>query len=390
MKLKRYAAAALAVLLTAFCGRGGVKYDFREIEKLELIETLGIDVRDRAITVSAATGARQSAPPTVLTNSAYTVGLALREMQTMSDKDIYFAHVGSCVVGEQTAREGLGMYLDFIERELSVRFATGLFVVRGGSAQDVITKVGDENGCVTELLEAMKKDVEMLSDGHVFTVGEVARAMLEDGCALVSAVRLSEEEGIILGGSKVTVVPDGYALIIGDRLACFIGTEAAHGVNILMNRGGEDTVEVEDGAGGVCALSLTSAKVGYKAKYGRGGIPETLNIDVKLTANLEELHSMVDVYDSECLRVIENNLREVEEKRVREALGIANLLKTDYLGIGRELEMKNPLKFGRIKAAWPEIFSEMEIRLNWDVELLRTYDIGQPLGSAGNQYEREG
>jgi len=379
MNFKKAAASllALTLFLLSACQSSGT--DFREIEKLELIRTIGIDAYEDQITVSAATGMRQSSPPTVLCNKAHTVGLALRQMQTFSEKDIYFAHVSNCIIGEEVARQGLTMYLDYIERELSVRYTTGLFVVRDDTAESVIRKVSDEEGYVTERLESIKKDVRLLSEGHVYSVGEVAQNMLEKGCALVAAVRLNENEGIISGAGKINVEPAGYALINGDRLEGFIDVEQARGVNILTNKAQSDVVEVEDGKGGICALSVVGGKTEYSTDYA-DGVPQEINIKIKLTANIEELHDMVNVYDEGELDGIKQGLKEREEKRVLQVIEIVKELGLDFIGIGDALEMKNPVKFAKIKNKWPELLKEMEFNITWEIVIARTYDIGEPIG----------
>lgn len=378
--IRKYVAVLCIAAIFLFCGCNSGRSDFREIERLELIQTLGIDASNEAITVSAATGARQSKPPTILTNSAYTMGLALRRMQTFTDKNIYFAHVNNCLIGQNTAQRGLSSYLDYIERELSVRYTTGLFIVKQGNAEDVITKVGDENGYVTELLDALKKDVKMLSMGYVYSVGEVAQNMLEKGCALIMAIELMENEGIISGGSTVNVKPAGYALINGDRLECFIDEEGARGVNILTNKMGLDTIEVDDGMGGICALSVISSNTEYEAVFNEKGIPERIIIKIKQSANIDELHNQIDVYDEKNIDVLEKNLRKLEEERVKEVLSLMRLHRLDFIDLGQALRMKYPITFSKIEDKWNELLEDMDFELRWDIEIARTYDIGQPIG----------
>ncbi len=382
--MKRAAAMLLcpALLFLSSCRAG--RYDFRDIEKLELIETLGIDAAGSAVTVTAATGALEGERPTVLINSAYTVGLALRGMQAMQEKDIYFAHVGSCIVGEQTARRGLTMYLDYIERELSVRYSTGLFIVRDGTAADAVSGVC-AGGSVTELLEAMKEDVRMLSQSYVYSVGEVAGAMLEKGCALVCAVELREEEDPVSGDRESVLEPSGYALINGDRLEGFLDSEASHGVNILTNRLSMDTVEIPDGRGGVCALSVYFGKTAYKAHFNGNGIPAVVDIIIKLDAGIEELHGMTDPYDDRQLGDIAGALEAVERERVEKALAAVRAYGTDYIGIGRAIERASPVGFSRVREIWPSLLRSIKLNVYIDTEIVRSYDIALPLMPDGER-----
>ena len=101
MKKHPLALLLAAALLLPGCRQG--RDNYRDIERLELIQTLGIDGDGETVTVSATTGKRGDSTVIALKNSARTVARALDEMQTFTEKDLYFAHVGVCLLGQEAA-----------------------------------------------------------------------------------------------------------------------------------------------------------------------------------------------------------------------------------------------------------------------------------------------
>ncbi len=110
--MKRLAVLLISALLLMLGGcKSGMLYaDMREIDQLELIQTVGLDASDSEVRATAASGMRVGGgSPTVLENTSPTAARAMRLMQNYSSKKyIFYGHVRYLLVGEDAAREGLG------------------------------------------------------------------------------------------------------------------------------------------------------------------------------------------------------------------------------------------------------------------------------------------
>jgi len=374
-----------AALLFSGCRQG--RDNYRDIERLELIQTLGIDGDGETVTVSAATGKRGDSAVIVLKNSARTIAGALDGMQTFTEKDIYFSHVAVCLLGQKAAETDLYYLLDFIEREVSVRYGTYIYIVRNGTAEDAVTLDTGENTCVTDLLAALEKSMRLLGDAHTYTLGETAQAMLENDCALVAALEVSGT-GVEEGANELGFSPAGYALIKGGRLAAFSDREQAHGIMLLTGYLQSDTVEVSDGRGGAASLQVTGSRVSFVPHYEDGRLGRA-EVKVKLRASIDELHSELDVYSPEDISRLAESLQEVEAERVEGAMALCRSAGADFIGMGKKLEMRDPVRFSAVKENWNETFSSLPLEFSYDIAIERTYNITSPLESgAGETHER--
>jgi len=387
VKLISAAAAILAcALLLSGCELHGSNY--REIENLELMQTLGIDSDGVTFTVSAATGRRADSTVIVLTNSGKTVDAALKRMQLFTDKDIYFDYIGTCLIGEKTAEKDLYAALDYIEREETVRYDTTIFIIKGAQAKDAVTLDVGENSCVTDILLDLTQKIEQLGNGFVCSLRDLAQSMLERDCAAIAALEITDN-GVVAGSSSVGFSPAGYAIIKDGRLICFSDNEQAHGITLLAGKMKSDTVEVSDGYGQSAALGVIDTGIDIMPEY-ESGVLRGITVSISMKANIDELYSNVNLYDNDELEVLEEGLANLTLARARSACTLAQDVGADIFDFGSRLEMKDPLKFEKIKDRWNDIFADVPITFVCNVDMERTYDIAAPLTRRNGETDGEG
>lgn len=371
-----------ALMLLSSCSGLTFYSDYREIDQLELIQTIGIDESEGQVTVTICTGIpTEGGEPMIIEVTAESVSRALEEAQTHSLKNYTsFDQVKNVVIGEGAAKN-IGKYLDFVEREISFRLGIYLFVVEDGTASDLIMEPMDENAGATELLGSLVKSVDLISSSHVFTLGDVAADLEYDGSALASAVRLEENGEILSGGSEVSIKSSGFAVIKDGGLVCFADENEARGINILLNQFESDILEVSDGGGGIASFRLTSAKTDIKPVFESDEL-KSVEISVKISADVEEIQDIVNIYNEDTLNFFCDEISRAEKSRIEDVLKMSSELKADFLKIGRTINMRQPVRFSKIKD-WSETLGSLNYNVNVKTEIARTYDIGNPLDHKG-------
>lgn len=378
MKSVRLLCLVLVLSLLGGCGGHWIYSDYREIDQLELIQALGLDAEGGMVTATASTDG-QDEEPVVLRSSAVSVSRAMRKMQDYtSRKYIFFGHTGHLLLGERAAEQGVVQYLEHMERCVEMRLNTFLYIVREGTAEEAISATGLEGEGVVKLLTSLEKDVQLMNESHVFTCGEVAEQLAEGGGALAAAVSLVRQEGILAGESPETICTRGYAILREGKLAGYLDPELARGANLLMDLGGEDILEVPDGAGGWAALRLTDSRVRYEPEF-RDGELSALRIRVELTCSLDELQTQADTGRRETLENLERGAAELELERIRRVLERSRELEADFCGIGTWVRRKSPLIFDGMELSWREAFPRLPIEAEVSCRVQRSYDAGLSL-----------
>lgn len=363
--------ASLCLLLSGCRGRLLFE-DYREIDQLDLVETLGLDRNGEEVTVIASTGS--SGGQELLKNTARTISRGVREMQSFTErKYIFYGHTAHLLVGEAEAREGLRHAMEFVERDSDVRLDTWLYVVQNGTAEEVIASCSGGDTSVGERLSSLQKDVELMSESYVFTCGEVAEALEARSCGLVAAIRLEPAEHLLNGEGAPELLSSGYALLKEGRLVGYLNTEEARGANLLMDRSGSDVLEAPDPAGGWFAARLTGSRATFHPSF-EGKRLRGLEIRLTVHCNVDELVNSRNSVREEELQAMERTLAELEAARVRAVLYRSQLLKADFCGIGDRVRRAAPLRFDGMEEAWASVFPNLEIRLYTEVRLERSYD----------------
>jgi len=358
----------------------------RDIAKYELVQTIGVDsYASDGVTVSvSAPAVGDDASPLILTGTGGTVIGALEKLHNYAPKDkIFYAHTKNYIIGEDAAKSNIPGYLDFIERDMNMRLDTALFIVKEGTAEDLVTQTGEDDTEITQILLSMQKNTDLLSDCKVFTCGEVAANLAEYGCSLVAAVSLIEAENVVSGAGTMTALPAGYGIIKDGRLIDYVDAELVSGANVFIDGGMDaDVMEIDDGYGGVMAFRTTLTRCEPEPVY-ENGVLQYINVNVTLTANIDSVSSNIDIYDNAVLSELESKISAEQEKRIEEILTFSQDLDTDFLAIGRRIELKAPVKFAKMPDKWEDIFSETMFNLSVDTDIERTYDMREPAGVSG-------
>ena len=359
MRLLRFLAAALALAMLTGCSGRWVYSDYREIDQMELIQVLGMDEEGGEITVTASAGG--PGEPVVLRSTSVSISRAMRQMQDYTArKYIFFGHTAHLLLGEKAAEQGVGKFLEHMEHSAEMRLNTVLYVVRGGTAQEAVSSVEKEGEGAAELLTSLEKDVQLLSESHVFTCGETAEMLAEQGCCLAAAVSPVRQEDILSEEDPVILAAEGYAILTEGKLAGYLDPNLARGANLLMDLGGEDILEVPDGKGSWAALRLIGSRVRYLPEFRKGELV-SLQIRVELDCSLDELRSPGGAGDGESLERLKEGAERLELERVCRVLERSRSLGADFCGIGQRVRAVYPLAFDGMTASWAERFPELPL-----------------------------
>lgn len=366
--MKRLSLLLLPFLLLAGCEGRAAFGEYRELDKLVLVDVLGLDAEREKNTVSVSTAS--GGGTLLLKSTAPTIRRALAEMQNYTEEQyVFYGHTHHLLLGEKAAAGAFRRSLEFVERSDELRLDTWLYVVRGGTAEAAVTQP-DCGSSVGDLLDSLVKDVELMSDSHVSTCAEAAEALAERNCALVAAVRLAEPENIVAEERRRTLLSAGYAIIAGESLAGWLDPDLARGANLLMSCPGSDVIQAPDGAGGMIAARLTDSRASFLPEYREGELI-ALTIRLELQCILEELGSPLDLRDGEIVHRLEEGIAAVEEARVREVLRISRELEADFCDLGSRVRRASPLAFDAMKGSWRDRFPTLPVTLELQVQLER-------------------
>lgn len=372
-----------AGLLCSGCSSGTISSNYRPVEDLTLVQTIGVDRAPEGVCLSASTGrVGENEPPQRMTQTGETVLAALDRLQDRTpNAELFYAQTSYLLLGEEAAAAGeLAPLLDFIARNPDMRLSAPLFLVRGATAQQAVMDTGDDRTDVTEALSALQKDTALSGAGHAFSCADIARALAGSGCAAVGAVacvRTPESEG-----GKLALAPAGYAIFRGgDYLGC-IAPEAARGASMLLGVVHNGDIAVRDGDGSTVMLTLDTCRAAIRPVWD-GGALARVDVTLRLRAGISELRTPRRITTQAYQDELNAALAACVGGWVRDALAASQALEADFLGVGQAVAVRSGHRWAAIRDGWAELWPDVPVRVTVDADVGRTYDLRDGIDTTG-------
>lgn len=378
---------ALALLLAAGllcngCSSGAISTNYRPVEDLMLIQTIGVDLAPEGVCLSASTGrAGENEPPKRMTQAGGTMLAALGQLQDRTpNAELFYAQTSYLLLGEEAAAAGeLTPLLDFIARNPDMRLSAPLFLVRG-TAQQAVMDTGDDRTDVTEALAALQKDTALSGASHAFSCADIVRAFAGSGCAAVGAVacvRTPESEG-----GTLTLVPAGYAIFRGgDYLGC-IAPETARGASMLLGVVTNGDIAVRDGDGSTVMLTLDTCRAAIRPVWD-GGTLARVDVTLRLRAGISELRTPRRITERAYQQALNAALAACVGGWVRDAIAASQALEADFLGVGQAVAVRSGHRGAAVRDGWAELWPDVPVRVTVEADVGRTYDLRDSIDTTG-------
>ena len=396
-------------MLLSLSGCSGIYSNFRELERLLVIQTMGIDFAEEGVGISLASGAKSDgSSPVRLFSTGVSVTSAVAHILSYSqEQELFLSHTSHVVLGEEAAKNGINGYLSYICRSPNLRTDIPLYIVKGGTAQEAVMQVGDGSKGISEVLEAVRANVDERGDSKAFSASDLLRDLERNGSGLVCAIECSpsiqeggtKQEGgsgsssgtdsaespDSTGGSgsgeekqekqALTAAAVGYGVIRGDRLCAYIDKEQAIGVGLLLNIVGISNIVVKDRYTTPVTLELDQGSSVIKPVWAEDGSLEMLDIQIKAAANIAEIGGGGHFSEPDYEDYLTAQLETAVSERVSSVIQLSKTLQADFLGLGNIVEMDDAEKYRALGGDFASLLPGLTVRISVSGQIKHTNDI---------------
>ena len=420
--MKRFLSLLIIICaLPALGSCGSIYSNYREIQQLMVVQTMGIDREKSGVQVSMAAAAEASGGgPRRMSAQGSTVTAAIdRACKLSYEEEIFFSHVNHLLVGEAAAEEGLDTFLDYVSQSPTMRIDIPLYIVRGGTANQAVMEVGDSSKGISEVMQTVHESFASPSDSQVFTVADTINSLLCYGSALVCAVECvpssesvspgkaeSEQQSSgqsVQGGegqsaqqgeeqkpqaeegqngqdktqgeNPLMAVPAGYAVIRDGKLCKFIEPEEAAAVGLLTGRLPITDITVTDRNGKNATLELNQGSADIVPIWGGKGQLKGLNIQAQVIASVLETDNWQQGSSNEYINHLTAQLESAISQRLSSLLRTSMKLKADFLGLAGQVERKSPENYRLMSQRFSELLPGLELQITVSGQLSHTNDM---------------
>ncbi|MDY5563946.1 MAG: Ger(x)C family spore germination C-terminal domain-containing protein [Candidatus Limivicinus sp.] len=407
--------------LPALSGCSSIYSNYREIQQLMVVQTMGIDREKGGVQVSMAAAAEASGGgPRRMSAQGSTITAAIDRAYKLSyEEEIFFSHVNHLLVGETAAEEGLDAFLDYVSQSPTMRIDIPLYIVRGSTANQAVMEVGDSSKGISEVMQTVHESFASPSNSRVFTVADTINSLLRYGSALVCAVECvpssesvspgkaeSEQQSSgqsVQGGegqsaqqgeeqkpqaeegqngqdktqgeNPLMAVPAGYAVIRDGKLCKFIEPEEAAAVGLLTGSLPITDITVTDRNGKDASLELNQGSAEITPVWGGKGQLKGLNIQAQVSASVLETDNWQQGSSNEYINHLTAQLESAVSQRLSSLLRTSMKLKADFLGLAGQVERKSPENYRLMSQRFSELLPGLELQITVSGQLSHTNDM---------------
>ena len=383
--------------------------DYRETEHLLVIQTMGIDRESGGVRLSlAASSEGVGNAPRVLAASGETVAEAMERIYDYSFEDEVFCYnVKNVLIGESAAEEGIEEFLGFICRSPEMRLDVPVFIVKGRSAEQIITDAGDDERGISDIMQNVQQKLERRG-GTPFTGVDILRSLKRGGSALVCALSLDEASEDVPedkeekaagqnGGEDKSILPSpaaeseppaatganeqgqtaasaGYAVIRDGKLCKYIDVREAVAADMLLNRSGVHEIEVNDLYGSRVTLEVTNASSSFSPRWD-GDTLTGQEVHISAQYSVLETFGHSELESAQYADALTAALETELLSRAGAVLTSTGDLKADFLSLGSYVERSRPEKYRSMKARFPELLAGLEFQVTVSCRLKHTNDM---------------
>ena len=393
-------------MLLSLSGCSGIYSNFRELERLLVIQTMGIDSAEEGVGISLASGAKSDgSSPVRLFSPGVSITSAIAHILSYSqEQELFLSHTSHVVLGEEAAKNGINGYLSYICRSPNLRTDIPLYIVKGGTAQEAVMQVGEGSKGISEVLEAVRANVDERGDSKAFSASELLRDLERNGSGLICAIECSpsiqeggtkqegdsgssagtggmespDKAGASDGGGEkqaLTAAAVGYGVIRGDKLCAYLDKEQAIGVGLLLNIVGISDIVVTDRYATPVTLELDQGSSVIKPVWAEDGSLEMLDIQIKAAANIAEIGGGGHFGEPDYEDYLTAQLETAVSERVSAVIQLSKTLQADFLGLGSIVEMDDAEKYRALGGDFASLLPGLPVRISVSGQIKHTNDI---------------
>jgi spore germination protein KC len=293
-------------------------------------------------------------------------------------RDLNFSHTRVIVIDETLAREGIGSFLQFLERSAEFRNDFHLVISRGIKASDIIGTTYPIHRIPSLKMDEQFQSMEKEWGGYPdVRLTDFTSNITSDGRHPVAAaitIQGSPEKGDDVDNNKqadldAIVVLNGLSVFKDDKLIGFLDVEQARDYLWTQDLK-KTTFTAKTPDGNFFAVRFFNSHTNIQTSY-ENNRPQ-ITIELVLEGDLIATQSKVPIDKLTRFKELEEEAQKEVERKIKGTIThVQEEYGVDIFGFGETMYRQHYQQFKPIKDYWDEEFKKAEINVNAKVFLRR-------------------
>ncbi|MCM2532505.1 Ger(x)C family spore germination protein [Neobacillus pocheonensis] len=330
---------------------------FKDIDKRSFVTSIGIDKSELLgkkfkvilkISLSKGDPATIGADFTLLSFDANSISEALRRMKSMTDKELFYGHTKTILIGEKVAKRDIRPLLDYFVRRPEIHKTAYLSVAAPTAYQVLQYKPKEERVAGSYLFSMFEESSSDAPYVKALTLFDAYRRETETGINIAMPV-------IEVQNNKILV--DTIALFSKKRMKSKLNPRESELFRLLTVgiKNGSTNIKTQDGT---YAINILKGNASYKIKEAKNNMLSAFFL-IKLNAIVEEkMDNQINLSDDQ-IKIIQDETEKKMKKEVNILLDNIQKTKLDPIGLGLKFNSKN---FDHRN--WDNFYSNLKFNVN--------------------------
>ncbi len=327
---------------------------------------------------------------------------ALREIEPVLSRELFWGHSEEVIVTEELARSGIRPLFDFYARERHSRQSNFILV----TDEDLRELLQIKQPLEIETGVGIRRQIQTIQKTRsVIPLADVRQALIDFNLPgkeiFVPRIRLKTEEtkpdqGVGQGGEispgggtqgsgdsqpKQIIEISGGAAFLGDRFAGWVDPVATKGWLFIVGGSRRATVTIscpDFGGDSSIAIKFHQASSRIEAVM-KNGKPK-IKVVITLEGRLEE-KDFPGRFTEEYIKKLHGELVKAVKKKAQTAVNRAQELRSDIFGFGNAIYRRHPREWDKLERNWEEHFTRLEVEIEVNAHIRRSGLVVDPPGS---------
>lgn len=352
-------------------------WDKKELNQVAVVIGVGLDkVKEKEYRVTAqvikpvpqggAAGGSEL-PTWSLSANGKSVTDAIRQLNKISPRRLYWPHLQIVIFGEELAKEGVAPVLTWFERDRDSRSGTYIVQTRG-EAEDLLNQKIELGSVPANSMADLLDTAELRAiDAQRVTLREFLNTLATPG--IDAAIDVIDPKSI--RGKPETYELSGVAVYKRDRFAGYMTGPEATGMDIVAGRYkfGNAIIPVPGAKGEYFTFQITDMR--NQLKFDVRNEKLKVKMDLFFEGNLNDQTSAENLIEPHKMKKAEQVIGEEAKKLIVSAFQQAAEKGSDIYGLGQELRRHHPKIWHQKEKEWASELKKIEFEIKVDANIRR-------------------
>jgi len=298
----------------------------------------------------------------------------IEKIQSLTNKSLNDSHLEYILIGEETAKENLNLFVDYFSKSSSVRLDVYVFITKDMKSEDFIKNILTSKIDVDSRLDGLINNKTYLSSNFIIkkNIKDIMQIFSSENKTGLIPVLSLEENPIkeiktgtgtnIDNNNKNTFGFYGLGIIKNEKLIDYISYNLVRAYIILKENLKMTDIEITGKNNNLYVFGVKNSNNKISFEFDKSNILEKVVFDIVIETQLDERITL----NKENISL--NKLNELQadkiKKEIEEIIKLSKKTDTDFLEINKILSVQHPYKWEKIKNNWQNIFKDIEYEIN--------------------------